>query len=35
MICTVPKVESETELFNKLAFNDLNDVRITLIISTN
>lgn len=35
MICAVPKVEGETELFNKLAFNDLNDVRISLIISTN
>ena len=35
MICGVPKVEGETELFKKLAFNDLSDLKITFIISTN
>lgn len=35
MICGVPKVEGETELFNILAFNDLSDLKITFIISTN
>lgn len=35
MICGVPEVEGETELLNKLAFNDLSDLKITFILSTN
>lgn len=35
MVCSIPKVGGETELFNKLAFNDLSDVGITLIIGAN